>query len=149
MERVHATTVAIAGLGVLIRGPSGAGKSDLALRLIDAGADLVADDYTEIWPESGLLLASPPASIAGRIEARGLGILTLPHRGRVPVALCVDLLPEALLERLPEPEWIEIQGIRLRRLALDGQAPSAPAKLRLALRFLPDLASLPSGDAAP
>ena len=33
---------------VLLRGPSGAGKSDLALRLIEAGARLVADDQTEL-----------------------------------------------------------------------------------------------------
>ena len=45
---VHATCIAIdsgAGpLGILLRGSSGAGKSDLALRMIDQGARLVADD---------------------------------------------------------------------------------------------------------
>ncbi|MGL6042504.1 MAG: HPr kinase/phosphorylase, partial [Sandaracinobacteroides sp.] len=40
----HATAVAINGAGVLLFGPSGAGKSDLALRLIDRGAVLIADD---------------------------------------------------------------------------------------------------------
>ena len=40
----HATTVSLAGQGIFITGPSGAGKSDLALRLIDTGAILVADD---------------------------------------------------------------------------------------------------------
>ncbi|RME65602.1 MAG: aldolase, partial [Alphaproteobacteria bacterium] len=48
MERVHGTCVAIDGAGVLILGPSGAGKSDFALRLIDEGAVLVADDYTDV-----------------------------------------------------------------------------------------------------
>ena len=43
---VHATTIDIAGLGVLVMGASGSGKSDLALRLIAAGALLVADDQT-------------------------------------------------------------------------------------------------------
>ena len=42
-QPVHATAVARyasgAWQGVLLRGPSGAGKSDLALRLIDAGAE--------------------------------------------------------------------------------------------------------------
>ena len=45
---VHATAVAIDGQAVLLRGPSGSGKSDLALRLIDAGARLVADDQSEL-----------------------------------------------------------------------------------------------------
>ena len=34
---------------MLILGDSGAGKSDLALRLIDDGARLVADDRTELY----------------------------------------------------------------------------------------------------
>ena len=39
---VHATAVAWHGRGVLLRGPSGSGKSALALRLLHAGAVLVA-----------------------------------------------------------------------------------------------------------
>ena len=39
---IHASCVAIGHKGVLILGDSGAGKSDLALRLIDDGARLVA-----------------------------------------------------------------------------------------------------------
>ena len=35
---------------MLLRGPSGAGKSDLALRLIEAGGRLVADDQTRARP---------------------------------------------------------------------------------------------------
>ena len=46
--RIQATCVALQGVGILLRGPSGAGKSDLALRLIDAGASLVADDLCEL-----------------------------------------------------------------------------------------------------
>ena len=53
MMRVHGTCVAIAGRGVLLRAPSGAGKSDLALRLIDAGARLVADDQVELAQDNG------------------------------------------------------------------------------------------------
>ena len=41
---VHGSAVAVDGGGVLLRGASGSGKSDLALRLIDAGAMLIADD---------------------------------------------------------------------------------------------------------
>ena len=55
---IHATCIRIAragkvfgapaSAGVLILGESGAGKSDLALRLIGRGAELVADDRTEL-----------------------------------------------------------------------------------------------------
>ena len=41
---LHATCVTLGDRGMLITGPSGIGKSDLALRLIDGGAKLVADD---------------------------------------------------------------------------------------------------------
>ena len=91
---------------MLLRGPSGAGKSDLALRLIDAGARLVADDQTALVRKGGILIATPPARIAGLIEARGVGIVRL-ARGqllaRAPVALLVDLVPPERIERLPEP----------------------------------------------
>src|SRR3546814_8060220 len=88
----HATAVMLpdAQLGdwaVLLRGPSGVGKSDLALRLIDRGAVLVSDDQTLLSVAGGRLVAAPPAAIAGRLEARGLGIVDLPHRVGVPVAL--------------------------------------------------------------
>lgn len=74
METVHATTIAIDGAGVLLRGPSASGKSDLALRLIDDGARLVADDRTVLALRDGIVEASAPPSIRGKIEVRGLGI---------------------------------------------------------------------------
>ncbi|MBN8532408.1 MAG: aldolase, partial [Alphaproteobacteria bacterium] len=44
----YGTAVAIGDRAVLLRGASGAGKSDLALRLIDEGAQLVADDQVYV-----------------------------------------------------------------------------------------------------
>ena len=105
MMRVHGTTVALDGAGVLIRGPSGSGKSDLALRLIDAGARLVADDQTELWRRGEAVLARSPATIAGQIEVRGIGILSLPHLDEVPLRLVVDLIAPDAVERLPEPRF--------------------------------------------
>ena len=49
-RQIHATAVAIGGVAVLLRGPSGSGKSDLALRLIQAGAVLVADEAAVMYP---------------------------------------------------------------------------------------------------
>src|SRR6202012_946602 len=78
-----------ADAGVLILGESGKGKSDLALRLIERGAQLVADDRTELFPENGALMARAPAALAGLIEARGVGIAALPFAAQARIALVV------------------------------------------------------------
>lgn len=133
MIQVHGTCVAIGDAAVLLRGRPGSGKSDLALRLIDAGARLVADDYVEIDSCDGRLLASPPATIAGLLEVRGLGIARLPHLSRVPLALVIDLVAGEAVERLPEEQMEDFLGVSLRRLAFDPREASSPAKVRLAM----------------
>ena len=129
-ETVHATTVAIHGRGVMLFGASGAGKSDLALRLIDRGAELVADDYTTLTVADGVLLASPPPTIAGRFEVRGIGIVKRPYRAQARVALAVRLGDE---ERMPEPRTTTIAGIALREVTIDPHPSSAAIKVELAL----------------
>lgn len=131
-ETLHASCVAIDGRAVLIEGRSGSGKSDLALRLIDRGAQLVSDDYTVLLRERGRLLAQPPATIAGRIEVRGLGIIEMPYVEGVPVALIVELADA--VERMP-PERAErrIAGVALPEIALIAHEASAPIKVALAL----------------
>jgi HPr kinase/phosphorylase len=119
---------------VLIRGKSGAGKSDLALRLIDGGAALVADDYCETSAGNGALSVTAPEGIAGKLEIRGFGIIKLPARAAATVGLVVDLAPEAEIERLPESTTCMIEGIALHRVAVDAFSASAAAKVRLALR---------------
>ena len=131
---VHATCVAIEGAGVLLRGPSGAGKSDLALRLIDGGARLVADDQVELVRQDESVLARPPESLAGLLEVRGLGIIRLHHLPDAPVLLVADLVPADQVERLPEPATVHLLGCDLPLLHLDPFTASAPAKLRLAVR---------------
>jgi RNase adaptor protein for sRNA GlmZ degradation len=134
MILAHATSVSIDGKGVLLRGPSGGGKSDIALRLIAAGAILVADDQTALSVESGILFASAPPTIAGCIELRGIGIRRLDHLDHVPVILVVDLVDAGGVDRLPEPEWVVIEGVALPLLRLDPFEASAAAKLILAVR---------------
>lgn len=132
---IHATCVAVRGRGVLIAGPSGAGKSDLALRLIDRGAVLVADDHTQLDRVGDELIASVAPTIAGMIEVRGLGIVAMPHRDAVAVALLVAL--DGVVERLPErPTERRIAGIAVPMLPLAGFEASAPIKVELALERL-------------
>jgi HPr kinase/phosphorylase len=136
MEQVHASCVAVDGTAVLLRGPSGSGKSDLALRLIDSGARLVADDRVDLLAEEGRVVASAPARIAGLIEVRGLGVYKIGSVGRAPLGLVVDLVPPDVVERLPEARFCEILGFSLPWRTLTAFESSAPAKIRLAMRSL-------------
>lgn len=135
---IQATCVAIEGCGVLIRGRPGSGKSDLALRLIDRGASLVADDGVDVTAEGGQLFArfppQAPPDLRGKMEIRGLGIVDVGAGPPVRLTLLVDLEPSETIERLPEPEAEPILGIDLFRLRLASFEPSAPAKVRLAVR---------------
>ncbi|MFN4014325.1 MAG: HPr kinase/phosphorylase [Reyranella sp.] len=137
---VHATCVAVrAGRnwrGILLRGPSGAGKSDLALRIVDQGGRLVADDQTALVAHGGGLVATPPGTLAGLLEVRGVGIVKLGRTrllARATVALLVDLVPPDRIERLPDPAREMLLGVDLPLLALAPFEASAPAKLHLAL----------------
>jgi len=130
---VHATTVAIGGWAVLLRGPSGSGKSDLALRLIDAGGRLVADDQTRLWRDGDALLVAAPPSIAGLIEVRGVGLLRMAPLPVARLALIADLVAPQYVDRLPEPSSETIFGLALPRVAIAPFEASAAVKLRLAL----------------
>ncbi len=139
MEQLHATCVAIDKMGVLIRGPSGSGKSDLALRLIDAGARLVADDRCDIQIDNGRVMASAPTTIAGLLEVRGLGIMRIEALSRIPVSLLIDLVAEKDIERLPEPTTVDIAGVAISAIRLDPFSASAAAKVRMALAQVGDI----------
>jgi HPr kinase/phosphorylase len=133
---IHATCVAINGQGVLLLGASGAGKSDLALRLIDGGARLVADDRTILFVKNGALHAKAPPSIKGLLEVRGVGIVKLPVRASVKLALAVTLGREGA--RLPtlrfyRPPAALKTNTKLPQIALDARFASTPAKIRAAL----------------
>jgi len=133
-QTVHTSCVAIDGRAVLIGGESGRGKSDLALRLIDRGARLVSDDYTIVRRAGGLLLASPPETIAGKMELRGVGIVEFPTERDVPVALFVDL--DRAADRLHEPgETCRVAGLDIPVIALSALEPSAPIKVEAALQL--------------
>ena len=133
---IHASCIAIGARGVLLLGPSGAGKSDLALRLIDDGARLVADDRTILFVKNGVLHARAPASIKGLLEIRGVGIVALPVCDSVKIVLAVQLgregarLPHPALYHAPSP----LQPARLpQQIKLNARFATTPAKIRAAL----------------
>jgi len=116
--------------GVLIEGPSGAGKSDLALRALDQGFRLVADDRVELWISGGRLFGRAPDALAGRLEVRGLQVVPQAYLPFAQVVLTVGCGPP---ERIPEPRFTERLGLSVPWIALDPLEASAPAKLRRAL----------------
>jgi len=135
---VHASAVLVGERAVLIRGPSGAGKSRLALELIQAAragalpfARLVGDDRVHLQELGGRLLVRPAHTLTGLLEVRGAGILRLPYEPSAVVGLVVDLAVDA--QRWPEPaqQQVEIEGIKLPRLAVAAGAAALPTVLAL------------------
>jgi len=135
---VHATAIAIDGDAILLRGPPGAGKSDLALRLIEGGARLVADDQASLRRVDNHVLVQAPAAIAGLIEVRGLGILRVDTLYEAPLAMVVDLVPSTQIERIPDNRFEVVLGLSIPLITLAPFEASAPAKLRLAWRACTD-----------
>ena len=143
IELVHGTALALGESAVLIRGASGAGKSDLALRCIAAPplagsalrAELVSDDQVRLGLRGTAIEASPPPAIAGKIEVRGLGIVTLPFRPSARLALVVDLVAPTDVPRFPLDRMTACYfGIEVPLLRLSAFESSAPVKVILALR---------------
>lgn len=136
MSVIHGTCISIDDVGVLLRGPSGAGKSDLALRLIDGGATLVSDDYCEIDVRDNTVILSAPDAIAGRMEVRGVGVVSVAHQPHARLGLVVDLTPYTAIERLPEQTSARIANIAIKWIAVDPTHASADAKVRLMARLV-------------
>lgn len=139
---IYGTCVALGPHAALLRGASGSGKSDLALRFVLETPDrfaarLVADDQALVERLDDRLIVRPPATIAGKIEVRGIGIVTLPHRPEAELRLLIDLADSDDVPRLPTmgKQTETISGVSLPVLQLSPFEASAPLKLRLALEL--------------
>lgn len=145
MNSIHASCVTFGPVGVLIRGDPGSGKSSLCLRLLDSVgfglgstalvAMLVADDQTQLRLSAGHVIASAPPALAGKLEIRGLGIVTVPFAADTWVRLVVDLVAAESSVRMPEIEALSVElcGMRLPRLMIHAAEADAAAKVRAAL----------------
>ncbi|MCX5520606.1 serine/threonine protein kinase [Kaistia defluvii] len=137
---VHASAVWVDGAGVLIRGPSGCGKSSLLLALLMAdrpASRLVADDRVHLAAVAGRLQASVPGILAGLLEIRGQGLVTVPYLSPVSIDLVVDLEPIERCARMPEEadRTAQIEGVAVRRLALPLGQADGWIRVRAALAF--------------
>ena len=136
-QLAYGTCVALKHVAALLEGPPGSGKSDLALRFVLGAADaaLVSDDQVLIERSGSRLLARPPATIAGKLEVRGVGIVELPYLAEAELRLVIRLGDRPSVERLPQwgDKTVQFCGLALPLLGLSPFEASAPLKLRLML----------------
>lgn len=134
---VHGSSVSVDGRGVLITGAAGSGKSGLALGLMALGATLVSDDRVILAAdaEGGPPRMTAPREIAGRIEARGIGLLAAETAAGVPLVLIVDLdRPSG--DRLPPTRRRTVCGVEI-PVVFAGDVPNlAPAVMQAARGYL-------------
>jgi HPr kinase/phosphorylase len=140
---VHGVAVVLGFRGLLLRGRSGSGKSALALALIDRFrtqgdfAALVADDRVLVEACAGRLIARPHPAIAGMIEARGLGLLQVPHETACQLHAIVDVAaPGETPPRFPEDreKCAELAGVVLPRFCAERCDEIAVARIVLFLQ---------------
>jgi serine kinase of HPr protein (carbohydrate metabolism regulator) len=124
---LHATAVIHGESGILILGPSGSGKSALALALLahasamGAFSALIGDDRIFVRRAHGRLIAWGAANMAGVIERRSAGLITVRHEPMAVVRLAVELCKGGLRwPRMPnDDDGLVVGEVTLPRLALD------------------------------
>lgn len=127
---LHASAVAWDGLGCMILGPSGSGKSALALQLMAFGCDLIGDDALQVTRLGDDLILNPMPAISGKIEARGMGLLSARYVTNIPCAFAVDLSHPSE-DRLPKYETVSFLGVNLRYIPTISDDRNAPAILQI------------------
>ncbi len=129
-ETIHATALIIGESGVLIRGKSGSGKTALALKLIDEAKNrgmfsrLVCDDRVRLFATRTHLIATAHPNIKGKIEIRGMGIVSIDYEKSCILKLVIDL--KEILLRMPDviDGLTEIAGLNLPCIHVVSDNPS-------------------------
>ncbi|MFK5996753.1 MAG: serine kinase [Rhodobacterales bacterium] len=126
---VHGSCVDFDGKAILAIGPSGSGKSSLALSLIALGGTLVSDDQVILTADVKGVTVSPPKVIAGKIEARHIGILNCPFVDRSHLRLIVDMSTKPK-QRMPDVRRVTI-GLHPIAVISGKETPSLPIAAKL------------------
>jgi serine kinase of HPr protein (carbohydrate metabolism regulator) len=139
---IHATAIAIEGMGLLIEGASGSGKTSLALAGIEKlhsqnrFAALVADDQCLLEIANCKLIATCPPAFTGLGEMRGLGIIKQKSLDAVVIDAVIRLVDEAKLERMPERKTTIVNSVELP--AYDLPARQTAVSLPILLQIVKD-----------
>lgn len=104
---IHATAIVVGTTGLLFTGPSGSGKSELAFSFL-AGARrlglfhaLIADDQIFVSNRNGRVLAERPDSIAGLLELRHSGLVSMKSIPAALMSYAITPVADRTSERLP------------------------------------------------
>ena len=133
--KVHGTSVSIDGDGVLFRGPSGSGKSDLALRMINYGAQLVSDDQVCLARRNDKIFMSSPPTIRNSMEVRGIGIVNTIAQKEAPLILVLNMLPNNAANRMPIWQLCTFLDIKVPAVEFAPFEISAHLKVKLAINL--------------
>ena len=150
---LHATAVIRGESGVLILGPSGSGKSALALALMAharaAGAfsALIGDDRIFVTRAHGRLIARGASNMAGVIERRTAGLISVRHEPAAVLRLAVELCERGRRwPRMPDDDVaLIVREVTLPRLALDSGLSVCDQALAVDERLAVLTASSPRG----
>jgi serine kinase of HPr protein (carbohydrate metabolism regulator) len=105
---LHATAITVQNTGILFTGPSGSGKSELAFSFLTEAercglpAALIADDQIFVYRDGEDTIAERPQAIAGLLELRGSGIVSLSSVASAPLHFAVTTVLSSENPRLPE-----------------------------------------------
>jgi len=133
--KVHGTSVSIDGDGVLFRGPSGSGKSDLALRMINYGAQLVSDDQVCLTRRNDNIFMSSPSNIRNSMEVRGIGIVNTIAQKEAPLILVLNMSPNNAASRMPIWQLCTFLDIKVPAVEFAPFEISAHLKVKLAINL--------------
>ncbi len=129
----HATAIVIGKTGLLFVGSSGSGKSEMAFSFMTEAqrcgleTALVADDQVFITCKDGAVTAHRPEAIAGLLELRGSGIISLKSVAEADMHYAITSVPSPESPRLPpDSERLELSpgaSLPLLRIPRDSIMP--------------------------
>jgi HPr kinase/phosphorylase len=134
-KQIHGTSICYKQNGLLFLGESGTGKSDLALRLIDKGADLIADDQTILTLKNNEIILSCPEKIKSKLEIRGIGIIEMPSIEEHQLDIVFQLKSFREIERVPNENWIILLNQKIPYYEIDPFELSINAKINFLLKI--------------